>query len=226
MRRNTEIWIVGGFVIALVIVAALAYFFSGNAPSGFKSTQTSPVISSDWSRGDAAAAVSVIEYGDFECPACGEYEPIVEQLTQQYGDRVRFVFRNFPLYQIHPFAMIAAQAAEAAGLQGKFWEMHDLLYKNQNDWSGNTNLSSAQVVSQYFDAYAQQLGLNVTQFDADINSSTVKNKVQHDIDLGNAAQVDHTPTFFINLVQIPNPSSLAGFQAAIDAALASSSVAK
>jgi protein-disulfide isomerase len=223
MQRKTELWIVGGFVIVVVAVALLAYVFSGNAtPASFNATQTAAITATDHQRGDSASKVSVIEYGDFECPACGQYESLMEQLASQYGARVNFVFRNFPLYQIHPFAMISAQAAEAAGLQGKYWEMHDLLYKNQSEWSTDTSLAPAKVVSQYFDTYATQLGLDVAKFDADINSDAVKNKVQHDLSLGTQASVDHTPTFFINLAQIPNPGSLAEFQSAIDAALASS----
>ena len=141
------------------------------------------------------------------------------------GTRVEFVFRNFPLYQIHPFAKIGAQAAEAASLQGKYWQMHDLLYKDQAQWTANTSLAPAAVVSQFFNGYAQSLGLNVTQFDTDINSSAVMARVQRDLTSGNAAQIDHTPTFFVNLQQIPNPTGLAQFEQVLDQALASSSAA-
>ncbi|HWP61598.1 MAG TPA: thioredoxin domain-containing protein [Candidatus Paceibacterota bacterium] len=224
MPRKTELWIVGGFVVAVVVIAILAVLFGSNAPSSsFSATTVPPITAADHARGDTSGAkLTVIEYGDFECPACGQYEPIVEQLTQQYGNKVEFIFRNFPLYQIHPFAMISAQAAEAAALQGKYWEMHDLLYKNQTLWTAATNLTPSDVVSKYFDVYAQQLGLNVTQFNSDINSTAVKNRVQKDLDSGNAAYIDHTPTFFFNLTQIQNPTSLAEFQKDIDTALASS----
>jgi protein-disulfide isomerase len=224
--RKKQIWGVAIFLVVIVVITIIAAFASSSAsqssstPSDFATTTTAAITSSDHTRGDANAKVTLIEYGDFECPACGAYEPLVEQLYQQYGSQVLFVFRNFPLYQIHPFAMIAAQAAEAANLQGKYWEMHDLLYKDQADWTANTTLTPAQVVSQYFDAYATQLGLNVTQFNTDINSTAVKNVVQNDITLGNDAQVNHTPTFFINLTQIPNPNSYAQFQSDIEAALA------
>jgi protein-disulfide isomerase len=223
MERKTELWIVGGVVLGIVVIAILAFIFSGNAaPPAFNATVVPAISSSDWVRGDTSANVSVIEYGDFQCPACGEYEPLVQQLTKQYGSSVEFVFRNFPLFQIHQDAMIAAQAAEAAGVQGKYWEMHDLLYQKQSEWSAEP---AATVVAKYFNGYAQTLGLDVTKFDADINSTAVKNKIQHDIDTGNAAQIDHTPTFFINLAQIQNPNNLAEFQADIEAALASSTPA-
>lgn len=223
MQRKTELWIVGGFLALIVVIALLAFLFGNAAPaaqSDFVATQTSPITAADHARGNTTdPKATVIEYGDFECPACGEYEPLVEQLTQQFGGQVEFVFRNFPLYQIHPFAMIAAQAAEAAGLQGQYWQMHDLLYKDQAQWTANTSLSTSDVVTQFFDAYAQQLGLNVPQFKADINSDAVKQKVQNDLSAGNTAQVDHTPTFFINLTQIPNPDNLAQFQQDIQDAI-------
>ena len=225
MERKTEIIIIGVFVAIVAIITIGAAIFSSSHPAStttFNATTVPALTSADWTRGDASATVSVIEYGDFECPACGAYEPMIEQLTKDYGTRVLFSFRNFPLFQIHPFAMIAAQAAEAAGLQGKYWEMHDLLYQKQTEWTANTSLSPADVVSKYFDGYVQSLGLNVAKFDTDINSAAVTAKVQKDLASGNAAKVDHTPTFFINLTQIPNPQSYDQFKAAIDAALASS----
>ena len=226
MDRKLQMWLVGGFIVVVVLaVVAAAYFSNGSSTStsNFVSTTVPAITSADHITGDASSKVSVIEYGDFECPACGEWEPLVEQLRQTYGTRVEFVFRNFPLYQIHPFAMIGAQAAEAAALQGKYWEMHDLLYKNQAQWTANTSLAPADVVSQFFNGYAQSLGLNVTQFDSDINSSAVQARVQRDITTGNAAKVNHTPTFFVNLQQIPNPTGLTQFEQVIDQALASTS---
>lgn len=225
MQRKTELWIIGGFFVFVIVAVAVAAFVSstiGGTNSGFSATTAAPLTSADHERGDLTSKVSVMEYGDFECPACGAYEPLMEQLTQEFGTRVMFVFRNFPLYQIHPFAMIGAQAAEAAALQGKYWEMHDLLYSKQAEWTANTSLAPADVVTKYFDGYAQSLGLNVGQFNTDINSTAVKNRVQADLSSGNAAQVNHTPTFFINLTQIPNPGSLQEFESDINAALASS----
>lgn len=225
MERSTQMWLIGGFIVVVVLAVVGAAVFSGSAVnnSGFVATTVPPITSADHGTGDATSSVSVIEYGDFECPACGEWEPLVEQLRQQYGDRVAFVFRNFPLYQIHPFAMIGAQAAEAAADQGKYWQMHDLLYKNQSQWTANTTLTPADVVSQFFNGYAQSLGLNIAQFDTDINAPTTKARVQRDIDSGNAAQINHTPTFFVNLMQVQNPDGLQQFQQIIDQALASSS---
>ncbi|HEV3245151.1 MAG TPA: thioredoxin domain-containing protein [Candidatus Paceibacterota bacterium] len=226
MERGTQMWLIGGFIAVVVLaVGAAAYFSNGAAinSSGFVATTVPPITSADHVQGDANSKVTVIEYGDFECPACGEWEPLVEQLEQQYDNRVEFVFRNFPLYQIHPFAKIGAQAAEAAALQGKYWQMHDLLYKNQAEWTADTTLQPADVVSKFFNGYAQSLGLNVSQFDTDINSSAVIARVQRDIDSGDAAQINHTPTFFVDLKQIQNPTGIAQFQQIIDQTLASSS---
>ena len=222
------IWFIVGFVVLVGVVVVAAAVMSGGFSSGsnasgtlagFVATTAPAITSADWMRGDATATVTMIEYGDFECPACAEYAQIVDQLVSAYGNRVIFAFRNFPLYTIHPDAQISAQAAEAAGLQGKYWEMNDLLYQKQNDWVTATPSSA---VSEYFDGYATSLGLDVNKFNQDINSSQVTSKIAADVASGNAASIDHTPTFFVNLKQIPNPTSYADFQVVLDAALASS----
>jgi protein-disulfide isomerase len=224
--RNITVWFVVGFLIVITVVVIIAGATSNssdnssNASSTFVSTTAPAITSSDWQEGNPNAKVTLIEYGDFECPACGAYFPLVQQLFNAESSSILFVFRNFPLYTIHPDAGIAAQAAEAAGLQGKYWQMHDLLYENQTSW---TAASPNTVVSQFFDGYAQSLGLNVNTFNQDINSSAVLTKIQNDVNGGNSAQIDHTPTFFINLQQIPNPSNYDSFKADIDQAIASSS---
>lgn len=226
MERKTEVWLIAIFLIVIVVAVIGAAFVSSKispAQSSFNATNTSAITSTDHGKGNAAAKVTVIEYGDFQCPACGQYEPIMQQLEKEYSDRVLFVFRHFPLYQVHQNAMISSQATEAAAQQGKFWEMHDILYAKQSEWS---NTATDAVVSKNFDGYAKNLGLDVSKFDADINSAAVKARVQKDMDLATAAQVDHTPTFFINLRQVRNPSSYADFKSVLDAALDSSTSAQ
>lgn len=238
MKNNTgqankaTMWFIVGFIVLVTAAAIIAGAYSSgtassnNASSTFVATVAPAITSADWTEGNPNAKVSLIEYGDFECPACGEYYPLMQQLVQNYSSTVQFVFRNFPLYSIHPFAGIGAQAAEAAGLEGgaaKYWAMHNLLYTKQNEWSTNSALTPQQVLSQYLDGYAQSIGLNVNLFNADINATSVVDKIQADVAGGNAAQIDHTPTFFVNLKQIPNPTSLADFQSVLNAALASSS---
>ncbi len=217
-------WFVVGFLVLGTVGTIVAGVTSSGAPSGaaspaFTSTTTSDITASDWSQGNKNAKVSVIEYGDFQCPACGAYYPTVKKLIADYGDRVLFVFRNFPLYQVHQDAGISAQAVEAAGLQGKYWEMFDTVYEKQAIWSG---ASADIVVKQYFDGYASSIGLDVAKFDKDIDSNQVKNKITADVTSANAAQVDHTPTFFVNLKQISNPANYDEFKTVLDAALKAS----
>jgi protein-disulfide isomerase len=229
--NKATIWFIVGFIVIVTVVVIVAGAYSSGTPSNtasstFVATTASPITAADWSEGSPNAKVTLIEYGDFECPACGQYFPVVEQLIQSNSTTVRFVFRNFPLYTIHPFAGIGAQVAEAAGLEGgqsAYWAMNNLLYTKQSDWSTDTTVAPAQLVSNYFNGYAQSIGLDVGKFDADINATSVTDKIQNDVNSGNAAQIDHTPTFFINLTQIPNPTSTASFQAALSAAIAAAS---
>ncbi len=167
----------------------------------------------DWTKGNADATVALIEYGDFQCPACGAYYPMVEQIVAEYGDRVRFAFREYPLGSIHPYGNLAAQAAEAAGLQGKFWEMYGLLYDNQRDWSQGSDVKKA------FASYASDVGINVDQWQADLNASSVKDKIKKDVASGDAGGVDGTPSFYLNNVKIENPRNVDEFRKVLDAAL-------
>lgn len=225
--QNPTIWFIVIFMIVVtmgVIVAGIMSSKSASSTntdtsSGFVATTAPAITSTDWTEGSSTAKVSLIEYGDFQCPACGQYYPLVKQIIADYGDRVLFVFRNFPLYQVHADAGIAAQAAEAAGLQGKYWEMNNLLYEKQNEWSVVT---PDAVVKKYFDGYAASLGLNVSTFDRDITSVRVMGKIQTDAAGATSAQVDHTPTFFVNLKQVQNPTSYDDFKSILDKALASS----
>jgi len=222
---KTTIWFIIGFVILIVgglIVAGIYSNGTSGSPSGgFVATNAPAITASDWHEGNPHAAVTVIEYGDFECPACGAYAPIVQQLIGNFSSTVEFVFRNFPLYQVHPDASISAQAAEAAGLMGgssAYWKMNNLLYEKQDDWA---TITPDQVVSQKFDGYAQLIGLAVDTFNKDLTASSVLAKIQNDANGGNSAQIDHTPTFFVNLKQIPNPTSYDDFASTLNQALSS-----
>ena len=232
---RTTAWFIVGFIVLVTAGAIIAGAMSSNSSSNGNSSSTAnpnfvatvapALTAADHVEGNASATVSLIEYGDFECPACAEYNPIVKQIVQNYGDKIAFSFRNFPLYTIHPFAGVSSQAAEAAGLEGgaaKYWAMNNLLYSKQNEWSTNSALTPAQVVSQYLDGYAQSIGLDVNTFNNDMNATSVAQKIQNDVTGGNTAQIDHTPTFFVNLVQIENPQSLADFEKILNAAVASS----
>ena len=164
-------------------------------------------------RGPANAPVTLEEYGDFQCPPCGRLAQPLQQIEKDYGPRLRVIFRNFP-FTIHEHAHEAAYAAEAAGLQGHFWEMHDLLYREQANWA------KTKEVEQLFTSYAGMLGLNLDRFKKDMSSEKVKEKVESDRKRGETLGVKNTPTLFINNESVP-PTSLnpTAIRAAIDAAM-------
>lgn len=151
---------------------------------------TPPVTPADHVAGPDDAPVTLVEYGDYECPYCGMAHPIVERARQALGKQLRFVFRHFPLAEAHPHARLAAQAAEAAGAQGKFWEMHDTLFEHQD------SLEPADIL-----AYAQSLGLDVARFTSDLEAGTYAKKVRDDFRSGVRSGVNGTPTFFVNGVR-------------------------
>jgi len=148
---------------------------------------TPPVQSFDHLYGPSHASVTVVEYGDFECPNCKQAASAVKLLLERFEERVRFVFRHFPLAEVHPHALIAAQAAEAAGGQGKFWQMHDLLLENQ------THLKT-----QHLRGYAEQLGLDMARYTAEIDDEIYLQRVREHMESGRQSGVRGTPTFFIN----------------------------
>lgn len=154
----------------------------------------------DHTFGNKNAKVVLIEYGDFQCPGCGSLHPALKSAIEKHKDNVVFVFRNFPLTQIHPNAKAAAAAAEAAGLQGKYWEMHNLLYERQSGWSSASTDSRTNVFSQY----AAEIGLNKDQFAKTLNekSEEINRKINFDRALGFKYKVEATPTLFVNGRQV------------------------
>jgi protein-disulfide isomerase len=148
---------------------------------------TPPVSARDHVAGPDGAPVTLVEYGDYECPYCGMAYPIVKAAQRELGGRLRFVFRNFPLAEIHPHARHAAQAAEAAGAQGKFWEMHDMLFEHQHA------LEDANLVR-----YAEMLGLDAVQLARELDAGTHAKRVRDDFRSGVRSGVNGTPTFFVN----------------------------
>lgn len=163
-----------------------------------------------------SGSVTLVEYGDFQCPACGQYFPILQQIKAEYGDRITFQFRHFPLESIHPNARAASRAAEAAGNQGKFWEMHDYLFTYQSEWQ-----SSSDPI-RMFENYARTVGVeNIDQFNADYRSSEVNAVINADLSAGRNLGVQSTPTFTLNgKVLDPNPpASVEAFKSLIDNAL-------
>ena len=148
---------------------------------------TLPVGERDHSQGPADARVTLVEYGDYECPHCGRAYPIVTEVRRRLGRRLRFVFRNFPLRESHPHAEHAAEAAEAAGAQGKFWEMHDRLFERQ-----------FALDDDYLIEYAGDLGLDAARVGRELAAGTYAPRVREDFRSGVTSGVNGTPTFFIN----------------------------
>jgi protein-disulfide isomerase len=205
-------------VIAVTIGAIVGlYFLTSNQGGNSQNSGlilSKPVSARDWRKGPDGAKAVLVEYGDFECPACAAYESMLSQLQNEFGGQLQIVFREFPLAQ-HQNARLAAQAAEAAGIQGKFWEMHDKLYQTQKDWS---NLSSSQALTT-FKNYAQVLGLNVSKLTSDMNSPAVTAKIDDDVSSGNLSGIQGTPTFFLNGKDAGYPQSYDEFKTEIQKVL-------
>lgn len=146
-----------------------------------------PVDEHDHRSGKPSATVTLVEYGDYQCSYCGFAHPLLKKLSRYYSSELLFVFRNFPLQESHPAAMIAAQAAEAAGIQHKFWEMHDLIYEHQDELNENGLVN-----------FAEALDLNIDKFLRDSKSHAVLSKIESDFESGIRSGVNGTPTFFIN----------------------------
>ena len=168
---------------------------------------TVPVTSADHALGREDAPVTLVEYGDYECPYCGKAFPVVKEVRRRLGDRLRFVFRNFPINTIHEHAGVAAQAAEAAAAQGKFWEMHDLLYEHQHD------LADADLHQ-----YALKVGLEIYRFESDLSSERFSRRVREDFRGGIRSGVNATPTFFINGVRYDGEQTVEAMLAALETA--------
>ncbi len=214
---------VGGRILFWVITLAVIGFFvflvaqlATSKPDDGDPTQTDIAITaSDHVKGLAGSAVELIEYSDFQCPACGAFYPIVSQIVDEYSDRIVFAYRHFPLPQ-HQHAKAMAYAAEAAAKQGTFWEMHDLIFENQNAWSPLLSVSKTIM------DYATRLKLNLDQFEADLKSTEVRDFVDAQYSSGVANGVNGTPSFFVNGVKITTPRSLEAFKVVLDQALTTS----
>ncbi len=171
---------------------------------------TMPVSERDHIEGAANAPVTLVEYGDFQCPHCGRAYPVVEELRRQFGDRLRFVFRNFPLTEAHEHAEMAAEAAEAAGAQGHFWAMHRALFAHQN-----------ALDNQHLVRYAGELKMDTAKFSEALSSHAFKSRVREDFMSGVRSGVNGTPTFFINGVRHDGAPDVASLSEAIEEAASS-----
>lgn len=190
-KKQIAIW-------SLVILAIVGLFIGlailgGGSAANTANTLTSEVNSNiDHIRGPNSAKVTLVEYSDFQCPACGQYEPILRDLASSFPNDLRIVYRHFPLTDLHPNAYPAALASEAASKQGKFWEMHDILFDRQSQWENATSTDAL------FTEYAVSLGLKKDQFINDLSASDTIDRVALDSTSASNAGLNATPTFFLN----------------------------
>jgi protein-disulfide isomerase len=217
--------LIGVLATVLLIGGGIFYFTKDNSTpteatpvntsvlAPITSYTTGGFVNGNYLGATESAKIAITEFGDFQCPACGSYHPMLKQMLTEFAGKVNFTFRNFPLTQ-HKNSNISAQAAEAAGIQGKFWQMHDKIYETQAEWSGSSDAKNI------FISYAQALNLNVEQFKKDIDSDSVKNKIQSDTNDGNLVKVDATPTFYLNGVKMDTmPPTYEGIQKLINSEL-------
>ena len=171
--KKYSIW-AGAVAIILVVVFGLIQIInSPSSTTGKETIQVAPVSARDITKGNSKSKVVLMEYSDFQCPACAAYHPLINQLLADYSSKILFVYRMFPLTNIHPNSHISAQAAYAALKQGKFFEMSDLLFGNQKDWAEQSDPTGI------FMDYARKLKLNLSKFQAEMNSSEAKNYVNN-----------------------------------------------
>lgn len=196
--------------VAIFFVVVAGLIFGGLKLLGSNSKTLVETNPDDWMQGGGNAGVTVIEYSDFQCPACGAYYPLIKQIQSDFGEDLKFVYRHYPLTTIHKNSMTASKAAEAAGLQGKFWEMHDLLFEGQKDW---TELDDP---TEKFVEYATSLELDTEKFKSDLESDEVYQNVKDDLDSALSLGLNSTPSFFMDGVRITNPKDYNAFKALIE----------
>ncbi len=215
-QKRIVIWVSAVLVVLVTIMGIWSVATGGpRTNTGLMTdgtTLSTPIDDRDWSRGNINAPVTLVEYSDYQCPACGAYYPLVEEVVAAHPEDLRFVVRHFPLPQ-HRHALSAAYAAEAAGAQGKFWEMHSKIFEGQREWS------LASVPEQIFEQYAEELELDMRQFRSDRASRATKDRVERDLASARDSGVNSTPSFYINGQKVlRNPGNLAEFNALIEEA--------
>lgn len=178
-------WVIVGIIMVILFGGAMWYSSTAN------SNNNEGVETISHMKGNGEARITLVEYSDFQCPACAAFQPVLDQVLESHGDAISFEYKHFPL-PIHSSALQAAVAAEAAGQQGKFFEFHDALFENQTEWSNSATPNAS------FLSYAQDLELDMTLFKRHMNSSILKDKVKQNTQEGRDLSVTGTPTFFLN----------------------------
>lgn len=212
---SKQFWaVIAGIVIVLVGI----FMLTGNKSDNSSSKNSSSTAATNHVIGNASSGVKLVEYGDYQCPYCQTYYTTTKQVLEEYKDKIQFQFVNFPLPSLHLNAFAAARAAEAADKQGKFWEMHDLLYQN-NDPSGSSGWVASSTPTTFFNQYATQLGLNMDQFKKDSASAAANDAINADMTKGNKAGVEGTPTFFLNGKKVTINNTVEDFRKVLDEAI-------
>ena len=210
-RKNSIMKVIWG-VVAIAIVGGIVWLSVTGSQKKEEVTNTlTTVVNDDYVKGSKNASVTLIEYIDFECEACGAYFPLVKQLEKEFPNDLKIVLRYYPLPG-HKNGLPAALAVEAASQQGKFFEMHDLLFTEQKKW-GEKPAPTPEV----FEGYAEELGLDMFKFKQDVAAQSVKDRVQRDVDSGTKLGNTGTPSFYLNGQKIQNPRSLEDFKTLIQA---------
>lgn len=190
---DKKFWAIIGVMVAVFV--GIAVVSNNKNESGSAKTDAKPT---NHVKGENAKKVTLVEYGDFECPVCAAHEPVVRQVFEKYQADIQFQFRHFPIISAHKNAFAGARAAEAASMQGKFWEMHDLLYDNQRTWS------ASDTPLTFFEQYAEALKLDKAKFKTDFASDTVQQTVNADLNAALELDVNATPTYYLNGKKIEN----------------------
>jgi protein-disulfide isomerase len=206
--KSSSKWAIAG-VGALLILMTIGFMIPPQTGNNQKQETIAPTTENDEVRGNPYAPVKIIAFSDYECDYCKDAEQTINSLLSLYPDQVSFVFRDFPISGIHVYAEKAAEASECAGEQGKFWEMHDKLFENQN-----------ALTIQDLKQYAADLGLDTAAFNSCLDNGDMASEVQNDFNDGQAAGVSGTPTFFINGKMLVGAQPFDAFKAVIDAELA------
>lgn len=191
-RRNKRLWT--GGIIAVIALIIISFVVSNNDEQIDEAAVAAITVEADGPhiKGNPEAEFIITEFSDFQCPSCKAAAPQVTSIVESYSERLAVEYKHFPLRSIHPNAQLAAQASEAAANQGMFWEMHDLLFEKQSEWSQSFN------PERYFREYAQELGLNVDRFRYDLNSDDIKDRVNENYDEATELQLSGTPSFVYN----------------------------
>ena len=204
-------------IIVAVAVAAGAAVYLSRQPDQPTDTAATPthadIKGGGHFRGPENAAVTLVEFGDYQCPSCGAYHPLVKEILNRYPQQLRLEFHHFPLVTIHPNTMLASQAVEAAGEQGKYWEMHDAVFEHQMQWAGSPN------AEPIFITLATGLGLDINKFMQSLRSPEIQTRILKDVERGQDVKVEAVPTFFINGEQIHVRLSMEDFVQVIESHL-------